>query len=326
MLSIGNKKYRNLQEQVGYNTECIKKIDEYLDGIAVSDKLVVIDSDSGTFTNEELAIIGGPLAFISNGSKVWVKEDETSGEFIFKAVDIKANTTGEPYFNIGGSKIVINKGTGDYNVSTDTIIVTYSKSQVDSFIENLASLKADKAELALKANIAGQDFTGAVTAPTLHQTQANLSQSFNFTAISSDVSVTNIYNRCEVINNILYLIANIKLKNVSGGSLQVGGGWGRSPFISFLLPSSLAMKIVDIDNVPAGQVAVAGKIICSVPAICLSGTIGSASTKAYNGWRLDFTNREGVNEVAAYFNTDQSITLEKDEEVTFMARLSLTLI
>lgn len=171
MLSIGNKKYRNLQEQVGYNTECIKKLDEYLDGIKVEDKLVVIESDSGTFTDEELVTLSGPLAFISNGSRVWMKDSETLVEFVFKAIDIKANVVGNAYFSIGGSKIVVNRETGAYNTSFDTIITTYSKDQIDSIVANIMAIKADKSELtsglALKANVSGQAFTGAITAPSI---------------------------------------------------------------------------------------------------------------------------------------------------------------
>lgn len=171
MLSIGNKKYRNLQEQVGYNTECIKKIDEYLDGITIDDKLVVIESDSGIFTNEELVRLSAPLAFISNGSKVWIKEDDSFAEIVFKAIDITANATEDLYLILGGSKIVVNKNTGEYVTSLDPIMETYSKSRIDSLIASIAANKADKNELniglAKKADIAGQAFTGAITAPSI---------------------------------------------------------------------------------------------------------------------------------------------------------------
>ena len=173
MLSIGNKKYRNLQEQVGYNTECIKKLDEYLDGIRVEDKLVVIESDSGTLTNEELVVLSGPLAFISNGSRVWMKDSETLVEFVYKAIDIKADEVGSVYYNIGGSKIVVNRETGAYNTSFDTIVTTYNKDQIDSIVANVMATKADKSELssglALKADVAGQAFTGPITAPSIIQ-------------------------------------------------------------------------------------------------------------------------------------------------------------
>lgn len=171
MLSIGTKKYRNLQEQVAYNTECIKKLDDYLDGITIEDKLVVIESDSGTFTDEELVILSGPLAFISDGSKVWMKQSENLTQFVYKAIDIVATEVGSAYFNIGGTKITVDRSTGAYNTSTEVIITTYSKSQIDSIVANIMALKADKTELtsglALKANISGQAFTGGISAPSI---------------------------------------------------------------------------------------------------------------------------------------------------------------
>ena len=174
MLNIGDKKYRNLQEQVGYNTECIKKLAEAIDGITIEDKLVVIETDSGTFTDEELVILSGPLAFISNGSRVWMKDSETLVQFVYKAIDIVATEVGGTYFNVGGSKIVVNRETGAYNTSSDTIITTYNKTQIDS----LLALKANSSDvytkaqtynqtqvdnlLALKANLSGANFTGNV--------------------------------------------------------------------------------------------------------------------------------------------------------------------
>ena len=73
MLVIGNKKYRTPQEQVGFTTEQIEKIAEYLDGLNIQDKLVIVDDVSGTFTEEEMDILRGPLAFVSNGYKVYIK-------------------------------------------------------------------------------------------------------------------------------------------------------------------------------------------------------------------------------------------------------------
>ena len=126
MLSIGNKKYRNLQEQVGYNTECIQQLAEAIDGITLEDKLVIIANDSGTFTDEEMTVLNGPLAFISDGSKVWLKQSETASEFVFKAIDIVATEVGGTHYNVGGSKIVVTRATRTYVTSDDVIIVTYN--------------------------------------------------------------------------------------------------------------------------------------------------------------------------------------------------------
>lgn len=159
MLSIGNKKYRNLQEQVGYNTECIQKLAEAIDGITLEDKLVIIANDSGTFSENEMTVLSGPLAFISDGSKVWLKQSETPTEFVFKAIDIIATEQGGTHYNVGGSKIVVTRATRAYVTSDDVIIVTYNKSQMDSL-------------LALKANLSGADFSGPITATSITEIMA----------------------------------------------------------------------------------------------------------------------------------------------------------
>lgn len=175
MLNIGNKTYRNLQEQVAYNTECIKKLDEYLDGVTIEDKLVIIANDSGTFTDDELTILSGALAFIADGDKVWIKEGETLTELVYKAIDVVATEISSTYFNIGGSKIVINKTTGAYATSSDSIINVYDKDQIESIITNINSTKADKTELLDKANLSGANFTGSITAPSIIENMSGYS-------------------------------------------------------------------------------------------------------------------------------------------------------
>ena len=162
MLSIGNKKYRNLQEQVGYNTECIQELAKAIDGITLEDKLVIIANDSGTFTDEEMTVLNGPLAFISDGSKVWLKQSETVSEFVFKAIDIVATEVGGTHYNVGGSKIVVTRATRAYATSDDVIIVTYNKSQMNSLF-------------ALKADLSGANFTGAITAPSIIENMSGYS-------------------------------------------------------------------------------------------------------------------------------------------------------
>lgn len=147
MLSIGNKKYRNLQEQVGYNTKCIQELAEAIDGITLEDKLVIIANDSGTFTDEEMTVLNGPLAFISDGSKVWLKQSETPTEFVFKAIDIVATEVGGTHYNVGGSKIVVTRATRAYVTSDDVIITTYDKTQIDSIVSGINSTKADKTNI-----------------------------------------------------------------------------------------------------------------------------------------------------------------------------------
>lgn len=162
MLSIGNKKYRNLQEQVAYNTECIQELAEAVDGITLEDKLVIIANDSGTFTEKDMTVLNGPLAFISDGSKVWLKQSETPSEFVFKAIDIVATEVGGTHFNVGGTKIVVTRATRAYATSDDVIITTFNKTQIEALLSG-------------KADLSGANFTGAITAPTITEIMSGYS-------------------------------------------------------------------------------------------------------------------------------------------------------
>ena len=174
-LDIDNKIYRNMQEQVAHNASNIQKIKEYLDGIQFEDKLVVIDATSGNISDEELAILMQSLAFISYNNGVYIKYSESLTEIVFKLCGISALEVGSAYFNIGGEKVVVTKSTKAYEVQSDPIIATYSKSQIDSIVANIMALKADKSELNEKANLSGAAFTGAITSPSIIENMSGYS-------------------------------------------------------------------------------------------------------------------------------------------------------
>lgn len=310
MLSIGNKKYRNLQEQVGYNTECIKKLDEYLDGISIQDKLVVIANDSGTFTEEEIETLSMPLAFIADASKVWIKESETSTELIYKAVDIAAKEIGSAYFKIGGSKIVIDKNSRNYVVSDDDIILTYSKDQLDSL-------------LSLKANLSGANFTGAVTAPTLKQANPNYSLNFNMVG-QSNIIATQIYNRFLEVNNILYCISNIKLTNDTASDIVFYNGGILAQAVVTLAPE-IASKLYTME----------GNTVADIPT---SSQVGVATERTNYSSSMHFTtfpnsdimffilHPQVANVIYVGMRTVNQLTVPAGSSIYITARIALTLI
>lgn len=220
MLNIGNKKYRNLQEQVAYNTECIQELAEAIDGITLEDKLVIIANDSGTFTDEEMTVLNGPLAFISDGSKVWLKQSETPTEFVFKAIDIVATEQGGTHYNVGGSKIVVTRATRAYTTSDDVIITTYSKSQIDSL-------------LALKADLSGANFTGAITGPSIIEDMIG----YSFTPSSNTAVHYNYVGICKNGNKITFAIAGY-LESDSGINTYTTISLGQ-----FNIPSAVGQKL-----------------------------------------------------------------------------------
>ena len=176
-------------------------------------------------------------------------------------------------------------------------------------------------DLGTLADFSNTDFV----AKTLTQNNVNFSQDFAFQATTSGLKITNVYNKCEVVNNILYLIANIKLKNVSEAAKKIGDAWGGTPFISFTLPTNIASKIYDIGGISAHDTNADGTIITSTHVTCISGTTSLSNTKTYNDFRFDFTNRNTTNGVAVYFNTNTVVELAIDEEITLMARIAISL-
>ena len=163
-------------------------------------------------------------------------------------------------------------------------------------------------------------------AKTIKQSNPNNSVSFNFISTSPDLKVTNVYNICEEINSVLHVIVNIKVKNTSENNVIFGYDYGLSPYISFLLPENVATKVIDISGTSAHEVGVNSTLICSVPALCLYNAVDTGTTKVSNAFRLSLTNRSTVDGVAAYLYSNERITLEPNEEIVLMARMSLTLI
>ena len=220
MLSIGNKKYRNLQEQVGYNTECIQELAEAIDGITLEDKLVIIANDSGTFTEKDMTVLNGPLAFISDGSKVWLKQSETASEFVFKAIDIVATEVGGTHYNVGGSKIVVTRATRAYATSDDVIITTYDKTQMDALLSG-------------KADLSGANFTGAITGPSIIEDMIG----YSFTPSLNTAVHYNYVGVCKNGNKITFAVAGY-IESDSGINAYTTISLGQ-----FNIPSAVGQKL-----------------------------------------------------------------------------------
>lgn len=161
MLVIGNKKFRNLPEQVGFNTEQIEEIKKQLDGMVVEDHLVVLNAISGTLTDEELDLIDAPLAFISYNEKLFIKTTETGSEIIFKSCELVADEVGSAYYVLGQSSVIITISTKAYAISTNQIINIYSKTQLDSIVANIMAIKLNISDLLDKTYPVGSIYASA---------------------------------------------------------------------------------------------------------------------------------------------------------------------
>lgn len=86
MLNIGKKKYRNLQEQVCYNTKEIERLFSILDGIDYEDHVVVIQDISIPLTEEEMLIVNEPVSFLVYNDKLYFKDSSDEDKLYFSAV------------------------------------------------------------------------------------------------------------------------------------------------------------------------------------------------------------------------------------------------
>lgn len=203
MLVIGNKKYRNLQEQVGWNTEQIDKIFEFLDGINVSDNVVVVGDISTPLTTEELEIVNREVAFIVYNGELYFKRNQDSSYIYF---DIIFLVTSGIVITLTSSEIAVTKSNGALGITNSTDHV-YSKTEVDSLLSAKADLTYLNLQLALKADLSGANFTGNITAPSIIENMTGYSF---LKTTSADLTIT--YSYAGVVKNgnkITFAIAGI---------------------------------------------------------------------------------------------------------------------
>ena len=312
MIIIDGQVKRNLQEQVGYNAEQIDKIFELIDGLNIQDNLVKVDTASGVLTSQEMEVVSRDVAFIVYNNKVYVKSETSASEFIFKQVALTASDQGT-YNILQSFRIVVTRASGAYAYSSNTVVSFYNKAEMDSTISGLNS------SIAGKANLTGADFTGAVTATTLKQTNANFSADGAWSA-STNWEIQDIYTRCEEINNVLYAVANVKLKRItSNGSIYSVGTF------DITLPASIADKIYDMVGVKASS--------AKATACAITGVKATVYTAVEGGLPALTTKEVVLTVMNGYANNDIYLTLtgtgdsvNVDDVFYVTARIPLTLI
>lgn len=138
MLNIGKKKYRNLQEQVGYNTKEIERIFSILDGIDYEDHVVAIQDISVPLTKEEMLIVNEPVSFLVYQDKLYFKDYSDAEKLYFSAViEINENTV----ITIRSYQISVNIGNGALEAISNSISI-YSSEDIDEKIVVLEDLIA----------------------------------------------------------------------------------------------------------------------------------------------------------------------------------------
>lgn len=247
MIKIDGVAKRNLQEQVGYNSEQIDKIFELLDGLNVQDNLIKLTASSGILSAEDMVIVERDVAFIVYNNNVYIKSSTSVTEYVFKQIALSASDQGT-YNILQSFRIVVTRASGAYAYSSNTVLSVYNKSEMDTLLsgkansgESYTKAKEDSL-LAQKASLNGADFTGPVTATTIEQSEANWSKELNSASyyVNTGVDVLSIYSRLFVMNNILYVVLLGRMTNNTGSTL--------TPNLRIQgidLPANIANKIYD---------------------------------------------------------------------------------
>lgn len=307
MLNIGNKKYRNMPEQVAYNTEQIDKIFEFLDGLNVEDNLIVLEDASGTLNAEEMAIVSRNVAFIIYNDNLYIKTETSASEFVFKQINLNVTDNGT-YNVIQSYKIIVTRASGAYSYFEQTILTTYNKSELDAL-------------LVLKANLSGADFSGPVTAQTLKQNEANWKADFpTFPNITGGTS-SPIFCRVQQINQELHIVMLGKVVNNSGADISAY----TLSFISFDLPTSIANKIYDVLGNKVSDI-IANNVRVTYNPAGASLSDASDMSKFIKNVEMIVLNNTSANRISISFQCPSQITIHDGETLYLESRVSLDLI
>lgn len=130
------------------------------------------------------------------------------------------------------------------------------------------------------ATLSGANFTGAVKALTLEQTNSNLELTPSSMSVSSNLSSFTKYERfvrVQQINAELHIIINVALVNETPSSITITAG--DQIYGHVLIPSELASKIYDESGKNFTESAVSGKDKVAVCPIFIND--GNTNTNAY---------------------------------------------
>ena len=159
--------------------------------------------------------------------------------------------------------------------------------------------------------LAGQD----VSVRTITQTNANWGET-PYVSGGGGIPATPIYNRFEVIGNILYVVLNYKLVNDTGASVTIYGMAG-----NIAVPSAYASKIIDFEGDNATVAKAQAAIICAGK----GQVFNSLNSTYFDDINVSLTNSTSAGYVGIEI-ASAGLTIPNGETRYVTARLFLTLI
>lgn len=320
MIELPNGKIsRTLAEQVGFNSAKIAEIIKFLNESGLKDLVINLESDSGTLSTDQYAIAElSPSYMIYDGGVFYkVYEDASYIDYFLLQEQVAADSD----MKVNHFRIRVERDSRNYALETVNIFTSYNKSQIDSIVSGLNSAIDSKAPLS------GATFTGAVEAPTFSQTNANWSSNITLslkTAMTSAGAVlTNIYNRLEVIGNILYLIINVRIANPTGSDITDSSATADT---SIALPEEIGSLVYDFDG-NSVHASASNEYTLIAGSLCFASGSALYSGIKESKWYAFLANRTQADRVSIFIrNYDPAYTLPAGRSDYLSARIPLTLI
>ncbi len=231
-IELPNKKISlTLPEQVGKNAKDIDNLKKIIDGLDTVDNVVVVPDISHIMTAAELESVKQPVCFIIYNNHIYLKRNEQSGLAYFDVVfSIIAGTV----ITFESSEIQVNLSNGALGIVNSTVS-TYSQAQIDTLVGAKANVTYVDSQLALKANLSGANFTGAITAPSIIEDMNGYSytpQTGSFTMSDSYVSA------CKNGNKLTLVVAGVFTPSTSfSGYIGIG---------DFTIPQDIGALLVPL--------------------------------------------------------------------------------
>ena len=235
----------SMPEQVQQNKKDIENIYKIIDGLDSLDNVVEVSDMSYILTAQELKAIEQPVAFIIYNNKVYLKRKIESGIAYFDRV---FSISGSTVLTFDSEEIQATLSNGALAMISNSVF-TYSKSEIDNKFSTITYVDN---QLALKANLSGANFTGAITSPSIIEEMSG----YSFNKGSELTGITREFVYAGGVKNgnklTLVLALNITRTATVSNNLPLGQFYMPSDIMGKLYPTNVGgYNFLDNKVIPA---------------------------------------------------------------------------
>ena len=234
--------------------------------------------------------------------------------------------------NVAFEEITNDYGNKEWVIDTATILLKDESKTITGDLELSGDLSVgDDAEITGDASVGGDlevtgdikgnaNITGDLTVQTVEQSQANFKgDNINFVA-PTGLTITNTYNRLEVINQVLYVIVNFKVENNSGETVNFS-----TVDLMAGLNEKYALKVYDVTGKNVHESPTLDyTFITGEPAMAVKNADTYAGT--YLTGKVFICNRQTENNISLFATLDENLAMADGDYIYFTGRIALTLL